>query len=347
MAGFTILASIIAFYASARSLQDGEAVPVIAATSTAANVSCILGGILVFGDPMPGDALGIVIQAVAFTLVSSPRWSRRRRCAPPRRTPSLPRLRRGSLQQHARDLIGVVPHRHVPAAAQHDVARVGQPPSRPRRLAGGDQQPVALAPGDRRGQAGPAAPAVERRSSVRNAGAGASSRSQCAASSGGIRHGRATAWPRAACGARALRAASRDRREARPPRRVSERRAPVAASRPATNPAGDSAQAPAPRPRAPSPARRAPERVARDVRPLEARARPRASSTAVGEPLHVSGARRRGAEARQVDRDHLALAREQRQHRTPHSLLEPDPVHEHQRRTGPGAAMGEHHAARR
>ena len=66
---FTVLASVIAFYASARSLQDGEAVPVIAATSTAANVSCILGGILVFGDPMPSDALGIVIQAVAFTLV--------------------------------------------------------------------------------------------------------------------------------------------------------------------------------------------------------------------------------------------------------------------------------------
>jgi drug/metabolite transporter (DMT)-like permease len=66
---FTILASVVAFYASARSLQDGEAVPVIAATSTAANVSCILGGIVVFGDPMPSDALGIVVQAVAFTLV--------------------------------------------------------------------------------------------------------------------------------------------------------------------------------------------------------------------------------------------------------------------------------------
>jgi drug/metabolite transporter (DMT)-like permease len=66
---FAILASVVAFYASARSLQDGEAVPVIAATSTAANVSCILGGIVVFGDPMPSDALGIVIQALAFTLV--------------------------------------------------------------------------------------------------------------------------------------------------------------------------------------------------------------------------------------------------------------------------------------
>ena len=66
---FTILASIVAFYASARGLQDGEAVPVIASTSTAANVSCILGGIVVFGDPMPSDTFGIVIQALAFTLV--------------------------------------------------------------------------------------------------------------------------------------------------------------------------------------------------------------------------------------------------------------------------------------
>jgi drug/metabolite transporter (DMT)-like permease len=65
----TILASIAAFYASARGLQDGEAVPVIAATSTAANVSCILGGIAVFGDPMPSDALGMAVQAFAFILV--------------------------------------------------------------------------------------------------------------------------------------------------------------------------------------------------------------------------------------------------------------------------------------
>jgi len=66
---FTIAASIVAFYASARGLQDGEAVPVIAATSTAANISTILGGILVFGDPMPGDTLGIAMQALAFVLV--------------------------------------------------------------------------------------------------------------------------------------------------------------------------------------------------------------------------------------------------------------------------------------
>jgi hypothetical protein len=65
----TVFASVVAFYASAAGLQDGEAVPVIAATSTAANVSCILGGIVVFGDPMPGNAVGICLQSFAFVLV--------------------------------------------------------------------------------------------------------------------------------------------------------------------------------------------------------------------------------------------------------------------------------------
>ena len=64
-----VAASVIAFFASARGLQTGEAVPVIAITGTAANVSCIAGGILVFGDPLPGTAFGIVVQAFAFLLV--------------------------------------------------------------------------------------------------------------------------------------------------------------------------------------------------------------------------------------------------------------------------------------
>ena len=61
--------SATAFYASAKSLQDGEAVEVIAITGTAANIACIAGGIIVFGDPMPGTVLGIVVQAFAFVLV--------------------------------------------------------------------------------------------------------------------------------------------------------------------------------------------------------------------------------------------------------------------------------------
>jgi len=64
-----VLASVVAFYASARGLQDGEPVAVIAVTGTAANISCVAGGIIVFGDPMPGDTVGIVIQALAFVMV--------------------------------------------------------------------------------------------------------------------------------------------------------------------------------------------------------------------------------------------------------------------------------------
>ncbi len=61
--------SATAFYASARSLQVGDAVAVIAITGTAANIATIAGGLIVFGDPLPGDTLGIVVQAVAFVLV--------------------------------------------------------------------------------------------------------------------------------------------------------------------------------------------------------------------------------------------------------------------------------------
>jgi drug/metabolite transporter (DMT)-like permease len=64
-----LVGSATAFYASARSLQDGDAVAVIAITGTAANIATIAGGIIVFGDPLPGDTLGIVVQAVAFVLV--------------------------------------------------------------------------------------------------------------------------------------------------------------------------------------------------------------------------------------------------------------------------------------
>ena len=78
--GVAALASVVAFYASARGLQDGEAVPVIASTSTAANVSCIIGGIVVFGDPMPSDTLGARTRSVSSCRSwrsrssSSPHW---------------------------------------------------------------------------------------------------------------------------------------------------------------------------------------------------------------------------------------------------------------------------------
>jgi multidrug transporter EmrE-like cation transporter len=64
-----VVASVVAFYASARGLQDGEAVPVIAVTGAAANIAGIAGGIIVFGDPMAASPLGIALQALAFVLV--------------------------------------------------------------------------------------------------------------------------------------------------------------------------------------------------------------------------------------------------------------------------------------
>jgi drug/metabolite transporter (DMT)-like permease len=63
------LASVIAFYASARGLQKGAAVPVITLTTAAANVCAVSGGILVFGDPMASNPLGVAVQSFAFLLV--------------------------------------------------------------------------------------------------------------------------------------------------------------------------------------------------------------------------------------------------------------------------------------
>src|SRR5579875_2423508 len=70
----TVLASIVAFFSSAKALQDGDAVPVIAVTSTAANVSGIVGGLVVFGDPFPTSTVGITFQVVAFALVLVAAW---------------------------------------------------------------------------------------------------------------------------------------------------------------------------------------------------------------------------------------------------------------------------------
>jgi len=64
-----VAASVVAFYASARGLQDGEAVPVIAVTGVAANIAGIAGGIIVFGDPLPSSPVALVAEALAFVLV--------------------------------------------------------------------------------------------------------------------------------------------------------------------------------------------------------------------------------------------------------------------------------------
>jgi hypothetical protein len=69
-----VAASVAAFYASAKGLQDGDAVPVIAVTGTAANVAGIVGGFIVFGDPLPANPVWLVVQCVAFALVVGAAW---------------------------------------------------------------------------------------------------------------------------------------------------------------------------------------------------------------------------------------------------------------------------------
>jgi drug/metabolite transporter (DMT)-like permease len=64
-----LVSFVISFYASARSLQVGDAIEVIAITSVAANFSAILGGILVFGEPIGSGPAGIVGRLLAFGLV--------------------------------------------------------------------------------------------------------------------------------------------------------------------------------------------------------------------------------------------------------------------------------------
>ncbi len=70
----TVAASIVAFFTSASSLQDSAPVPVIAVTSTAATVSGIVGGIVVFGDPLPANVVGMLVECTAFVLVVFAAW---------------------------------------------------------------------------------------------------------------------------------------------------------------------------------------------------------------------------------------------------------------------------------
>ena len=71
---FAVVSSFAAFYASAKAFQDGEAVPVIAVTGTAANVAGIVGGIIVFGDPLSNDPLMLGVECAAFVLVILAAW---------------------------------------------------------------------------------------------------------------------------------------------------------------------------------------------------------------------------------------------------------------------------------
>jgi drug/metabolite transporter (DMT)-like permease len=64
-----VAAAVASFFASARSLQVGDGVAVIAVTSVAANMSTIVAGVIVFGDPLGDDFLVVGARVTAFMLV--------------------------------------------------------------------------------------------------------------------------------------------------------------------------------------------------------------------------------------------------------------------------------------
>lgn len=68
-AAVVVAAFVVAFFASARSLQIGPAVPVIAVTSAVSNATAIAAGIVVFGDPVGSSGPLVAARIVAFALV--------------------------------------------------------------------------------------------------------------------------------------------------------------------------------------------------------------------------------------------------------------------------------------
>jgi drug/metabolite transporter (DMT)-like permease len=64
-----VTAAVFSFFASARSLQIGDGVTVIAVTSVAANLSTILAGLAVFGDRIGDTALEVGVRLAAFVMI--------------------------------------------------------------------------------------------------------------------------------------------------------------------------------------------------------------------------------------------------------------------------------------
>jgi len=68
-AAVAALAGLVAFFSAARALQIGPGMGVIAITSVAANVTAIVGGVLVFRETIGVDTLAIIARVAAFSLV--------------------------------------------------------------------------------------------------------------------------------------------------------------------------------------------------------------------------------------------------------------------------------------
>jgi drug/metabolite transporter (DMT)-like permease len=64
-----LVLSLVGLTVSAKSLQIGKAVPVIAITGAAANVVTIAAGPAIFGEPLPDNPIALALRLSAFLLV--------------------------------------------------------------------------------------------------------------------------------------------------------------------------------------------------------------------------------------------------------------------------------------
>lgn len=64
-----VVCGALAQYATVAALQGGQAIETIGLIGLVANATQIAGGVLVFGDPLSADPLGIALQTTAFAMV--------------------------------------------------------------------------------------------------------------------------------------------------------------------------------------------------------------------------------------------------------------------------------------
>jgi drug/metabolite transporter (DMT)-like permease len=65
----TVITGVLAQYAAAAALQRGGAIETIGLIGLVANAAQIAGGVLVFGDPLSTNPLGLSLQVMAFGMV--------------------------------------------------------------------------------------------------------------------------------------------------------------------------------------------------------------------------------------------------------------------------------------
>jgi hypothetical protein len=64
-----VVCGALAQYATVAALQSGQAIEAIGLIGLVANATQIAGGVLVFGDPLSANPLGVALQASAFAMV--------------------------------------------------------------------------------------------------------------------------------------------------------------------------------------------------------------------------------------------------------------------------------------